>query len=130
MPDMNSRSIGFAGMLGLAGAAMLTAAPASAQAGPNGENLFKMRCAACHSVVAGKTSVLAPNLNGVVGRKAASTGFNYSAALKASGLTWTPANLDKWLQGPMKLVPGTRMVIMVPNPAERAALIGYLKTAH
>ncbi|HZV11330.1 MAG TPA: hypothetical protein VFF94_16320, partial [Novosphingobium sp.] len=69
----------------------------------------------------------APNLRGVVGRPAASTAFRgYSAALRASGLTWTPALIDTFLQGPAKLVPGTKMAIILKDPAERAALVGWL----
>jgi cytochrome c len=62
----------------------------------------------------------------VVGRKAASTDYHYSPALKASGLTWSRANLDHFLSGPMQMVPGTRMVVRVGDPAERAAIIDYL----
>ena len=95
----------------------------SAVAAPDGGTLFKQRCGSCHS---GPTSPIAPNLAGVVGRKAASTGFHYSPALKASGLTWTRPNLDRFLSGPQQMVPGTRMVIRVTDPAERAAIITYL----
>lgn len=70
-----------------------------------------------------------PNLAGVVGRKAgAAPGFGYTAALKGSGVTWTPANLDRWLTGPQKLVPGTAMTTIVPDAAERRELIAYLAT--
>jgi cytochrome c len=64
----------------------------------------------------------------VIGRKAASTQFNYSVALKVSGLTWTSSNLDRYLTSPMRMVPGTRMVVAVSDPAQRSALIGYLGT--
>jgi cytochrome c len=104
------------------------AAPAMAQDAAAGAALFKQRCSTCHSVTPGQTSSLAPNLAGVVGRKAASTTFSYSAALKASGLTWDPATLDKFLTSPMKLVPGTRMLIPVSDPKQRADLIAYLAT--
>ena len=36
------------------------------------------------------------------------------------------ANLDRWLKGPQKLVPGTAMTVEVPNAAERRELIAYL----
>ncbi|MBU6268961.1 MAG: c-type cytochrome [Sphingomonadales bacterium] len=113
----------------LATAAMLaSAAPAAGPAGDAkaGETLFKARCFMCHSGAPGKPSVLAPDLHGVGGRKAASTGFAYSPALKASGLTWTKANLDTFLTNPQKLVPGTRMVISVANPKERADVVAYI----
>ena len=68
---------------------------------------------------------------GVVGRKAASIpGFAYSTAMKSSGLTWDEATLDRFLQGPTKLVPGTRMGFAgVPEERDRADLIAYLKKA-
>jgi len=80
----------------------------------------------CHVTTSGQKAGLGPNLSGLVGRKAASTDFLYSPALKASGLKWDKANLDTFLAAPSKLVPGTRMAISVANPAERAALVAYL----
>jgi cytochrome c len=65
-------------------------------------------------------------LAGLLGRKAASTQFNYSPALKASKLTWTRANLERYLTGPGQMVPGTRMVISVSDPAQRAAILNFL----
>ena len=102
------------------------AAPAAAQGAPDGAMIFKQRCAACHSVEAGKPGILGPNLAGVVGRPAASTAFNYSTALKASKLKWDKKTLDTFLAAPMKLVPGTRMVIAVTDPTQRAAVVTYL----
>ena len=92
-----------------------------------GKSLFNQQCMLCHSTVAGQEGA-APSLNGVVGRKAGTeAGFPaYSRALKASGLTWAPANLDTFLSGPTKLVPGTNMPITLPNPQDRANVIAYL----
>jgi cytochrome c len=118
----------------VAGAATAStpAAPvATAQAvapGPkvSGEQAFTM-CVACHSRDAGGPQRMGPNLHDVVGRKAGSNpGFNYSPALKASNITWDAAQLDAYLAAPAKHVPGTRMVIAVPDPARRQALIEYL----
>ena len=100
----------------------------AAGAGPDGALLFQQRCAACHAVTPGARTVLAPNLAGVLNRKAASTAFNYSPALKASNLTWTRANLDRFLQGPGQMVPGTRMVITISDPAQRAAVLNFITT--
>lgn len=101
---------------------------AAAPPQPNGETLFRQRCQACHSASADKRSPLGPNLSGVVGRKAGSTDFRYSPALKASGLTWNRQTLDRFLAAPTKAVPGTRMVVAVPDGAQRSALIGYLQS--
>ena len=105
--------------------AMASAVPV-AGAGPDGALLFQQRCAACHTVTPGGRTTLAPNLAGLLNRKAASTAFNYSAALKASNLTWTRANLDRFLTGPGQMVPGTRMVISISDPAQRAAVLNYI----
>lgn len=80
----------------------------------------------CHTTAPGQKAGLGPNLAGLNGRKAASTAFLYSPALKASGIKWDKTTLDTFLQGPSKMVPGTRMAVSVTNPAERAALINYL----
>lgn len=91
-----------------------------------GRQLFAARCSVCHGADA-IGGVMAPNLTKVVGSKAAGATFaRYSAALKASGLTWTPANLDSFLTAPGKLVPGTSMMMAVSNPADRTNLIAYL----
>jgi cytochrome c len=106
----------------LAGAALGPQAQAAAPAE------FAM-CAACHSVKAGQ-NLIGPSLAGIAGRKSASAaGFAYSPAVKGLGLTWTDANLDKWLTNPMKMAPGTKMAFAgYPDAAKRKAVIAYLKT--
>ena len=109
----------------IAAAAMIFAAPAMAQTAPSAFNA----CRACHSVDKGGKNGIGPNLNGVVGRAAASIpGFKYSPALKGSKLSWDDRSLDSFLAAPAKKVPGTRMPIGTPDPAKRAAIIAYLKT--
>lgn len=110
--------------------AVTMASPVQAQAAPaaRGKILF-LRCASCHAIAPNAPAKIGPNLNGVVGRKGGSVaGFHYSAAMKAKGPVWTEANLDAWLAGPTKVVPGTSMAFAgLPNPADRKALIAYLK---
>lgn len=66
---------------------------------------------------------------GVVGRRAASApGFNYTKALTDSGLTWDRASLDRFLASPTTAVPGTNMVIPLPNATDRADVIAYVET--
>lgn len=85
-------------------------------------------CRSCHSTQAGQNGI-GPTLAGIVGSKAGEApGYGFSPALKASGIIWDRTTLDTWLQGPMKMVPGTKMVIPVSDPAKRKAIIDYLET--
>ncbi|MGN6516321.1 MAG: c-type cytochrome, partial [Rhizomicrobium sp.] len=71
---------------------------------------------------------IGPKHRGVFGRKAGSVAdFNYTAALKKSGIVWNEKTLDQWLQGPTKMVPGTAMGFQLRDPQERADVIAYLK---
>ena len=109
--------------------ALLLALAATPALAADGKALFDGKCAECHTVGAASTDA-APTLKGVVGRKIASlTDFQYSDALKAKGGVWTDANLETWLTQPSAFAPGTKMFISVPSAADRATLIGYLKTA-
>ncbi|HEX8556152.1 MAG TPA: cytochrome c family protein [Sphingomonas sp.] len=107
---------------------LAAALPASAQTAPAGAALYAP-CKACHTIDKGGRNGLGPNLNGVVGRKAASVaGFNYSTAMKASAKTWTPAELDAYLADPRKAVPGNKMTYPgLKDAQKRAALIAWLK---
>ena len=93
-----------------------------------GAAVFK-RCAICHSVDPGKKTAMGPNLSGVVGRKAGTGEFNYSPAMKGSGIVWTPDTLDAFLLKPAATVKGTRMAFAgLPQPNDRANVIAYLAT--
>lgn len=107
-------------------AAVLAGMATSAVAAPAGQQVFEQRCTVCHSLrpAPGK---MGPPLAGVAGRKAGTApGFAYSAAMKASGITWTPAELDAFIKAPGKKVPGTKMLLGAPDDAQRAAVIEYL----
>ncbi|UUL83137.1 c-type cytochrome [Sphingomonas qomolangmaensis] len=112
--------------LGAAAATALPVAPPGDAA--KGKTVFA-RCAACHSVVPGKKGV-GPSLAGVVGRPAAAMpGYSYSAALKNSKLVWNDATIARFVAGPSKLVPGTKMMAPpVTKPEDQANLVAYLKT--
>jgi len=108
---------------------LLAAAPAvRAQDAGQGELVFKRNCAICHTVEAGKNKI-GPSLAGVVGRKAGSApGYSYSDANKNSGITWSEAELDKYLTDPRGVVPGTKMLFAgLKNPDDRKNVIAYLK---
>lgn len=102
--------------------------PAAARSGDAaaGQDLFLDRCVTCHIPEGGGQG---PSLKGVYGRPAASVeGFAYSAALKASGLTWTGPALDRFLTDPGAAVPGTAMPIRITDAGQRADLISYFKS--
>jgi cytochrome c len=71
-----------------------------------------------------------PSLHGIIGRTAGSVpGFNYSAANKGSGVTWTEEVLFEYLENPREFMPGTRMAFVgLKKPQDRADVIAYLKT--
>jgi cytochrome c len=73
-----------------------TAAPAGNVA--RGKLVF-LECQACHAVAPGGPTLVGPDLFGVYGRKAGSlVGYQFSDALKSSGLVWNDTNLDRWHQ--------------------------------
>ena len=105
---------------------LLIAAPAAAQDEAAGGALFKQHCQMCHASAQDVPSGIGPNLFGVVGRKAASTDYKYTAALRASKLTWDKVTLDTFLGGPSKLVPGTKMWIAIGDQMQRESIVAYL----
>ncbi len=93
-----------------------------------GEKLF-LQCRACHTLGRGQGHKAGPNLYGVIGRQAGTApGFDYSEALKNSGIVWSAETLDAWLRQPRDLVPGNRMIFMgIGKARDRASLIAYLR---
>jgi len=93
----------------------------------HGEQVFT-QCLVCHSIGGG----VGPAQNGVYGSAAASReGYNYSLAMKEAGekgLWWNDANLDKFLENPKAVVPGTKMLFPgLKNEKDRQDVIAYLK---
>ena len=112
-------------VLALLAGSTIAANAADAKAG---EDVFK-RCAVCHSSDKGGGDGLGPNLFGIVGRKAATRpGFAYSAPLQKSGIVWTKTNLTKWVAGPARLVPGTKMAFAgISSKKQQGDLVEYLE---
>ena len=112
-------------------AAALLAAPLTAAADDaavaRGERLYE-RCAACHSLERDRTG---PRHCGLFGRPAgAIPGFEYSRAMRASGIVWNERTLDRFLAAPLRVVPGTSMGYAgIDDARERRDLIAYLKAA-
>ncbi|AOY96030.1 cytochrome c family protein [Cupriavidus sp. USMAA2-4] len=113
--------------------ALILALPPAAHAAGDalaGKALFTTRCASCHSVGPSARGAFGPQLNGLFGRHAGSTtDYQYSAAMKASGIVWTDATLSAFIQSPDKVVPGTRMRFWgIGNAQQIENLLAYLRT--
>ncbi len=95
-----------------------------------GKRIF-LRCASCHNIGVSDIQRIGPDLDGVVGRKAGSLpGYSYSPAMAKADLVWDEGTLDRWLEQPTALVPGTAMAFAgLPKPDDRKAVIRYLETA-
>jgi len=107
-------------------AVLAHAADAPAGDANRGKQVYQVRCIACHSVDYNGTG---PAHKGVYGRRAGlAAGFDYSSALKQSGITWNDNTLNQWLTNPEALVPGQKMGVSVPDAQERSDLIAYLRT--
>ena len=88
------------------------------------------RCRSCHTLAEGERHKVGPNLWGVFGQAAgAREDFNYSRAMKASGIVWDDATMDAYLEKPAAYIPGNRMTYAgLRKPEDRAAVIAYLKS--
>ena len=100
----------------------------AAQAAPDavrGEQVYA-RCLGCHALASDRVG---PRHCGLIGRRAASIAdFDYSPAMKKSGIVWNEKLLNRFLVSPMRVVPGTSMTYDgVPIAADRDDLIAYLK---
>ena len=94
-----------------------------------GEKVFG-DCKGCHSLDRGAKSV-GPSLHGIFDRKAG-TGpdFNYSPALRRSGIVWTAETLDRFVDDPKRAVPNNRMIFPgIPSAQQRADLIAFMQKA-
>jgi cytochrome c len=74
-----------------------------------GETLYDAECRRCHAKESTDPSY-GPPLENIVGRAAGSyPDYDYSIALSASGIVWTPAALRAWMEDNDGFMPGTKM---------------------
>ena len=106
---------------------LTTLAPvgASGAGDPDHGEVLYQGCQDCHSL---DKNDVGPRHRGVFGRKAGSIpDFDYSDAVRTSGITWDEANLDKWLTDPQAFLPGARMFYHLAEAKDRADVIAFLK---
>lgn len=93
-----------------------------------GERLFRSQCVGCHSIEPGM-HLAGPSLHAVMGRPVGSLDdYDYSPALREAELVWNRENLDAFLAGPDRFLPGTRMLLWGLDEPTREHIIGYLES--
>ena len=104
--------------------------PLAAYAGDPGAEVFRA-CVACHALRPDDGNRAGPTLAGVFGRRIATLpGYNFSAALKKLDIVWSPETVSKLFDvGPTAYTPGTKMPEQRVGPADRAALVEFLRKA-
>jgi cytochrome c len=117
-----------AGLLVLSACGWFSSQLAAAADPVRGGELYSSRCGACHDLAENGAG---PRHAELLGRKAGTQpGYDYSPALRSSGIVWDEQQLDRWLANPSALVPGNKMVVRLANEvSDRRDIIAFLKQA-
>ena len=100
-----------------------------ASANPDRGRRLYIQCRACHTLIADGNQALGPNLRGFLDRPAGTApGYEYSEALQAAELAWTPETLDRWMRSPSEVIPGNKMIFAgIRKARDRADLVVWLQ---
>lgn len=102
----------------------IAATPRSGDA-TRGALTYAASCGSCHSLDSNRVG---PAHRRVYGSKAGSApGYGYSMAVKKSRIIWDAATLDRWLENPRAVIPGTKMAYRLADEQKRADIIAYLR---
>ena len=134
MPPLQYRLVHWSSQIYAAdGAALNSLAPEEADdqtAGPGdtarGKLVFEHRCTGCHALDSNREG---PHLRDVYGRRAGTVpDFEYSAAIRKSGIVWNDATIERWLRDTDEFIPGNKMGFRVPKAQDRADVIAFLRS--
>lgn len=94
-----------------------------------GAAYFERKCSQCHDGEKTGGHAKGPFLWNLFGRKAGEiAGFDFSPAMRRTGITWDYATLDHYLADTERAVPGKAMnFVGIPDAALRAAVILHLR---
>jgi len=95
-----------------------------------GAKLYKAKCAQCHTIEPMGSNKQGPCLHGIIGRTAGALNYDFSNAIKDSGIIWDGDHLNKFMINPKKYIPGTKMVFAgLKKDGERADIVAYIAEA-
>lgn len=85
------------------------------------------RCIGCHSPERNRAG---PMHCGIIGRISGTVeGFNYSAAMRNARIIWTAQTLNRFLESPLEVIPGTSMGFAgIEDDTERMQVVAWLET--
>ena len=111
----------------LAAAALVPAAPLAAGTDGAADETLYARCIGCHSPERNRTG---PRHCGLFGRVSGTVqDYEYSRPMRAAGIVWDAQTLDRFLEAPLEVVPGTTMGFAgIADAGERRRLIAWLAT--